>query len=180
VVRINAGTRAGSGVYVRSDLVLTTARLVGGSAVVEVVTADGTRVLALVAQADRARDLALVQVARPGPPVRVYDGPALQPGGPVEAIGLAEDDGVVVLAGHYRRTGAASSAGGSSSADRIELDVRATPVRPEGLPWFVGDRLIGLGTGGGSQPARGLLRIARTSEVRDFLYGAGGALAAVP
>jgi S1-C subfamily serine protease len=173
VVRVNAGTRAGSGVYIRSDLVLTTAKLVAGSAVVEIATADGTRVLGLVARADRARDLALVQVARPGPPVALYDGPALPSGRPVEAIALAEDAGVVLMPGRYR-------AAGSSSTDLVQVDMRTPPVQPEGLPWFLGDRLIGVGAGGADQGAQGSLFAVRASEIRDFLHGASGALAAVP
>ena len=50
-----------------TDLVLTTAQLVERASVVDVVAADGTRVLGLVARADAARNLALVQVSRPGP-----------------------------------------------------------------------------------------------------------------
>ena len=51
-----------------------------GASVVDVLTVDGARVLGLVARADPVRDLALVQVARPGPPVMLHDGPPLSSG----------------------------------------------------------------------------------------------------
>jgi hypothetical protein len=177
VVRIIAGTRAGSAVYVRPDLVLTTAALVAGSAVVEIATADGARVLGLVARADQARNLALVQVARPGPPVAVYDGPRAEAGSPIEAIALAEDAGVLVTPGHYRGGGAIPGAAGSISVGLAQVEVRAPPVRPEGLPWFLGDRVIAIGTGPAGDHGQNSLFAIQAAEIRDFLYGAGGALA---
>ena len=76
VVAIRAGSAAGYGFYVRKDMVLTTRGLVGSISVVDVTTADGATVPALVAAVDPARDLALLQVPRPGPAVILDDGPA--------------------------------------------------------------------------------------------------------
>ncbi len=180
VVRVNAGARAGSGVYVRSDLVLTTAQLVDGSSVVDIATADGTRVLGLVARADQARNLALVQVARPGPPIAFYDGPPVQPGRAVEAIALAEGAGVVLTPGRYHGTGAMPDPIGRASLDLARVDVRAPPVQPEGLPWFLGDRVVGVGTGSAEGGADGSLNAVRARDALDFLYGAGGALSELP
>jgi Trypsin-like peptidase domain len=180
VVRLNAGTRAGSGVYVRADLVLTTAQLVDGSSVVDVATADGARVLGLVARADRARNLALIQVARPGPPAALYDGPPVQPGRPVEAIALTEGAGVVLTPGRYRDAGAISGITGGASVDLAQIDVRSPPLQPEGLPWFLGDRVIGVGVGSPEGGADRPLGAVRAREVLDFLYGAGGALSQLP
>jgi hypothetical protein len=84
VVAIRAGGTAGHGFYVREDLVLTTYRLVGATSVVDVTTADGATVPALVAAVDAARDLALLQVPRPGPALALYEGAppaALRPSG---------------------------------------------------------------------------------------------------
>jgi hypothetical protein len=177
IVRVDAGARAGSAVYVRSDLVLTTAELVAGSVVVGVATADRTRVLGLVARADQARNLALVQVARPGPPVAVYDGPPVAVGGPIEGIALAEQAGVVVTPGRYRGPAATPRVTGSASAERVQVEVQAPPVQPEALPWFLGDRVIALGTGGPVGSGRSLLSAIQASDIRAFLYGATGALA---
>ncbi len=180
VVRVHAGTRAGSGVYIRSDLVLTTAQLVDGSSVVDVATADGTRVLGLVARADQARDLALIQVARPGPPVALYDGPPVQPGRPLEAIVLAEGAGVVLTPGRYRGSGMIAGVTGRAPVDLARIDVSSPPLQPEGLPWFLGDRVIGVGVGSPEDEAGASLSAVRAREVLDFLYGAGGALAELP
>ena len=76
VVAIHAGRAAGHGFYVREDLVLTTYQLVGATSVVDVTTADGATVPALVAAVDPARDLALLQVPRPGPAAVLYQGAA--------------------------------------------------------------------------------------------------------
>jgi hypothetical protein len=173
VLRVANGGRDGSGVYVRADLVLTTAQLVAGSSVVDVVAADGARVLGLVARTDQARNLALVQVARPGPPVAFYDGPPVPAGRAVEAVALAEGAGVVLTPGRYR-------AAGTSPVALAQVDARPPPVPPEGLPWFLGDRVVGLGTGGAGEGAPGPLPAVRASEVLEFLYGAGGALGQLP
>jgi hypothetical protein len=171
IVRIIAGTRDGSAVYVRPDLVLTTAALVAGSAVVEIATADGMRVLGLVARADQARNLALVQVAHPGPPAALYDGPPAPGGGQVEGIALTDGAGVLVTPGRYR------AGSGSAAADLAKIEVRAPPAQLEGLPWFLGDQVIAIGAGGGVGQGQGGVRAVQASEIHAFLYGAGGALA---
>ncbi len=76
MVAIRAGRAAGHGFYVREDLVLTTYQLVGATSVVDVTTPDGATVPALVAAVDAARDLALLQVPRPGPAAVLYQGAA--------------------------------------------------------------------------------------------------------
>ena len=163
IVRINAGARTGSAVYVRPDLVLTTAALVAGSAVVEIATADGTRVLGLVARTDQARNLALVQVARPGPPVAVYDGPA----GRGRRFGRGDrTDRGRRRPGDARpipRRRAVPGPTGATSVDLAKVDARAPPVQPDGLPWFLGDRVIAVGTGG-PRRAGPELALGRTGE----------------
>ena len=160
IVRIIAGTRDGSAVYVRPDLVLTTAALVAGSAVVEIATADGMRVLGLVARADQARNLALVQVAHPGPPAALYDGPPAPGGGQVEGIALTEGAGVLVTPGRYR------AGSGSAAADVAKIEVRAPPAQLEGLPWFLGDQVIAIGAGGGVGQGQGGVRAVQASNSR--------------
>jgi Trypsin-like peptidase domain len=111
VVAIRAGRALGHGFYVRDDLVLTTYQLVGATSVVDVTTADGATVPALVAAVDPARDLALLQVPRPGPATALYQGaepvPARPPGAsdpglPVlwsdQVIGITAGQGMVPIA----------------------------------------------------------------------------------
>jgi len=93
VVAIHAGKAAGHGFYVREDLVLTTYQLVRATSVVDVTTADGATVPALVAAVDARRDLALLQVPRPGPAATLYDGTAPAP---AQAAG-ADGAGLPVL-----------------------------------------------------------------------------------
>ncbi len=118
VVAIRAGSSAGNGFYVREDLVLTTHELVGAVSVVDVTTADGATVPALVAALDPAGNLALLQVPRPGPVVALNRG-ALPPeqlagadGGPGRPV---LSDGQVV----GMTTGVAGQQGGIVSVDAI-------------------------------------------------------------
>jgi Trypsin-like peptidase domain len=118
VVAIRAGSSAGNGFYVREDLVLTTHELVGAVSVVDVTTADGATVPALVAAVDPVRNLALLQVPRPGPVIALYRG-ALAPeqlagadGGPGRPV---LSDGQVA----GMTTGVAGQQGGIVSVDAI-------------------------------------------------------------
>ena len=172
VVHLAAGGRSGSGVYVRRDLILTPAQLVDRTSVVDVVTRDGARVLGLVARTDPIRGLALVQVARPGPPVAFYDGPSPEPGRAVEAIALAAGGAATVTPGRLRGADPAF-------AGRAYIDASAAPAQAEATPWFLGDRLIALVAGDAVDRPDGALAAVRASEILDFLYGSGGALAAL-
>jgi hypothetical protein len=66
---------------------------------------------------------------------------------------------------------------GSASAERAQVEVQAPPVQPEALPWFLGTRVIALGTSGPVGSGRSLLSAVQASDIRAFLYGATGALA---
>ena len=124
VVVIRAGRAAGNGFYLREDLVLTTYQLVGATSVVDVTTADGATVPALVAAVDPAQDLALLQVPRPGPPATLYQGNALPPVSAPGAPGLPVlvDDQVV---GMTTGTGTAGQSVVPVDAIRAFLDSQA-------------------------------------------------------
>ena len=175
VVHLAASTRSGSGVYVRPDMVLTSAQLVDGSSVIDVVTSDGARVLGLVARADPGRDLALVQVQRPGPPVTFYDGPPLAPGRPVEGLALAGSGGATLIPGQLQ--GSAPSLAAPTSADVAYVAAPTAPADPLAMPWFLGDAVIGIVAGAALDRQSGL-RTVGSREILDFLYGSGGALTA--
>ena len=118
VVAVRAGKAAGHGFYVRGDMVLTTHGLVAGISVVDVTTADGATVPALVAAVDQARDLALLQVPRPGPAVVLHEGPAGAPKLPGGDLGpgrpVFSDDRVV---------------GMTSNADQQQGVIRVDAIR---------------------------------------------------
>ena len=131
-------------------------------------------VLGLVARSDPLRNLALVQVGRPGPPVAFYDGRRRPP---------AVRSRRVALAG--RRT-AASGHLGRYRARRPDLptslahmEAPTLPDPPEAPPWFLGDGLIGSVPAARTSGRRGRYPPSAPSEILDFLYGAGGALAAL-
>ena len=169
VVRVAAGERSGSGVYVRPDLVLTTTQLVDRTSVVDVTTHDGARVLGLVARSDPIRGLALVQVSRPGRPVAFYDGPPLEPGQLVEAIAFAGSGVATVTPGRLRGTDPVFP-------DRAYVDA---PAQGEATPWFLGDQVIAMVAGDAVERTDAAPAAVRASEILDFLYGSGGALAAL-
>ncbi len=175
VVQIAAGDRTGGGFYIRPDLVLTTAELVADSSVVDVASADGVTVLGLVARVDRARDVALVQVSRSGSPLDLYDGPPVEIGRLVDVFSAA-NGGPIVTRGLYR--GLRSKSGGAT-AGLAQVEI-ASPIRAQpGGAWFLADRVIGM-TAGSGEADHGLLFAVPASEMAAFLYGADGALAALP
>ncbi|MCE3249453.1 MAG: hypothetical protein K0R41_3278 [Geminicoccaceae bacterium] len=161
IVRLAAGARSGSGIYVRPDLVLTTAQMVEGASVVDVMTAD------------------LVQVARPGRPVMLHDGPPLAPGQPVEALALGADSGTNLSQGRYEGSSAPGVAGPGFTG-LVSMHGPAAPVERLAMPWFAGDALIGLAGGAPFENPDGSIGVVGSSAIRDFLYGSGGALAALP
>jgi Trypsin-like peptidase domain len=127
VVLIRAGRAAGSGFYVRENLVLTTYQLVRAISVADITTADGATVPALVAAVDPSRDLALLQMPRPGPPAALYEGSMLPP---VRPLDTSEPGLPVLVDGQVvgMTTGAAGAAGQevvSIDAIRVFLDNQA-------------------------------------------------------
>lgn len=169
VVRIDATRGSGGGFYVGPDLVLTTARLVDGSSVVDVATADGTTTLGLVARADPVRDLALVHVPRPGVPVTLYTGGSLS-GRAAQAIALTTGNAVAVVAVHGGRAEPASSRPVYGAPVRVELG--APIAEHEGVPLFQGDRVIGMIAGNGATSGATSLLAVRANAIRDFLEAA--------
>ncbi|MEM7022069.1 MAG: hypothetical protein AAF637_05685 [Pseudomonadota bacterium] len=106
IVTVRGSRTAGQGFYVRDNVVLTTYQLVGATSVVDVTTADGVMVAALVAAVGPAEDLALVHMPRRGTALPLHQGqaprvgpigPASQPGRPVlldgKVVGMVADQG---------------------------------------------------------------------------------------
>ena len=62
----------------------------------------------------------------------------------------------------------------------VSIDAPAAPADELAMPWFAGDALIGLAGGAPFENPDGSLRVVGSSAIRDFLYGSGGALAALP
>jgi hypothetical protein len=179
VVAILADQGSGSGVYVHHDLVLTTAAAVEDASVADVVTADGGRVLGLVARRDPLRNLALIKVGRPGPPVTLHDRTPLADGRAIEAI-VRGDAGEIRLApGRYVGTGPATGLTMPTFVDLTYIEAPTLPDPPEATPWFLGDELIALGTGSAVDRPGTPRGAIGAGEILDFLYGPGGALAAL-
>ncbi len=175
VVAILADGRAGAGVYLREDLVLTTAQLVERASVVDVTAVDGTRVLGLVARADAARNLALVQVSRRGLPAALHDGPAPARGTVVEAIVPTAGGKLTRAAGRYLGDGPVVGLVPPTSADLAYLGAPTLQEPPEAAPWFLGDRLVGLGVAGPADaPSDAPHHAIRAAEIAEFLADAGG------
>ena len=180
VVGIRADQRSGSGVYVRDDLVLTTAAVTGGASVADVVTAEGGRVLGLVAHSDPLRNLALLQVGRPGLPVRLHDGRPPAAGQALEAVIRSAAGEIARAAGRYVGTGPATGRAVPGSAELAHIEAPTLPDPAEATPWFLDGRLLALGTGDAADEASAPQRAIGAGAIVDFLYGPGGALAALP
>ena len=90
VVLIEPQRGFGSGFYVKPDWILTNAHVVGDAEVVTVTSYDGVKASGRVVRRDLERDLALIQASHPGQAAILFDGPSLQVGSAVEAIGHPE------------------------------------------------------------------------------------------
>jgi S1-C subfamily serine protease len=139
VVRLDAGSRRGSGVYVAPRLVVTTTDLVEHTSVIDVTTSDGEAALGLVVHTDAERGLAVVHVPRAGRPALLSDAPASGSGEMVEVLELVER-GQARLSRAVLQRG--NGAGGGVPALQLELDGAA--ATSTGAPVFLNDRAIAL------------------------------------
>jgi hypothetical protein len=139
LVRLETGSRKGSGFYVKPRLVATTADLVGTASMVDVTTSDGEKVLGLVVYTDPARDLAVVHVPRSGRPAALSRASALTPGQTVDVLELLGHDRARMTIAPVRP----ATAEGTTSAAQVELDLAGAPATP-GAPVFVNERAVGL------------------------------------
>ena len=158
VVRLEAGSRRGNGIYVRPRLVVTTLDLVDGTSVIDVITDDGEAALGLVVHTDAERGLAVVHVPRAGRPALLSDGPASTSGQMVEVLELIE-------AGQARRTRAVFRGGIGAPALQLELDAAA--ATSAGAPVFLNGRAIGLIAAREGAPAGDLVPIEALDELLE-------------
>ncbi len=163
IVGVVAGARSGTGFYVRSDLVVTTHRLAGNATVVDLTTAGGQKVPGLLAAADPERDLALVQIPKPGTPVVLGAGPL---GGPV----------LVVLGDEGRAIPVELAAGPGSGM----LRVRSARFLHDGLigaPVFLDRTVIGVLSSAAGRPNEML--VVPASAILEFVGRHAGPVAAM-
>lgn len=161
VVRLEAGSRRGSGFYVRPRLVVTTVDLVGRTSVVDVTTSDGEAVLGLVVHTDPDRGLAVVHVPRAGRPALLSDAPTSRPGHTVDVLEL-------MGAGQARLTRAALEGGNRTGDGGSALHLRlkaADAAISAGAPVFLNDRAIALVGARDSGPERDVIPIEAFDEL---------------
>jgi hypothetical protein len=158
VVRLEAGSRRGNGVYVRPRLVVTTVDVVDGTSVIDVITDDGEAALGLVVHIDAERGLAVVHVPRAGRPALLSDGPASTSGQMVEVLELIEP-------GQARRTRTVLQGGNGAPALQLELDAAA--ATSAGAPVFLNGRAIGLIAAREGAPAGDLVPIEALDELLE-------------
>jgi len=162
VVEVTAADQKGSGVYVARHLVLTSYRLVQGATLIDVHTADGETVAGLLADADPGRDLALVQVPRPGAPLGWRAGAHLPPSSLVEVL---TSEGAVTARIAPER-----------GAMRVRIE-GARPSGPFGAPVVLGAEAVAIVTALGDAGGR-TLQAASADEIVRFLERGTGPLAA--
>ena len=163
VVRLEAGSRRGSGFYVRPRLVVTTVDLVGRTSVVDVTTSDGEAVLGLVVHTDPDRGLAVVHVPRAGRPAPLSDAPTSRPGHMVDVLEL-------MGAGQARLTRAALDGGNPTGDGGSALHLRlkaADAAISAGAPVFLNDRAIALVGARDSGPERDVIPIEAFDELLE-------------
>jgi hypothetical protein len=139
VVRLDAGSRRGSGIYVTPRLVVTTTDLVERTSVIDVTTSDGEAALGLVVHTDADRGLALVHVPRAGRPALLSDAAAPASGQTVEVLELTEQ-GQARLSRAVLQRG--NSTGEGVPAPQLQLDGAA--ATGTGAPVFLNGHAIAL------------------------------------
>jgi S1-C subfamily serine protease len=137
VVRLDAGSRRGSGVYVAPRLVVTTTDLVEHTSVIDVTTSDGEAALGLVVHTDAERGLAVVHVPRAGRPALLSDAHASGSGQMVEVLELVER-------GQARLSRAVLQRGNSEGVPALQLELDGAAATSTGAPVFLNDRAIAL------------------------------------
>lgn len=147
VVRIGRSPGRGSGVVTAPGVVVTNAHNLRGDEVT-VTFADGRQVVAAVAGVDPEGDLAALTVdTGDAAPLAVADGPAVETGRPVFALGAIPGGGARVSFGVVSATGRHfRGPGGRLISDAVE---HTAPLAPgsSGGPLVDGDgRLLGLNT----------------------------------
>ena len=163
VVRLEAGSRRGSGFYVRPRLVVTTDDLVGRTSVIDVTTSDGETVLGLVVHTDPDRNLAVVHVPRAGRPAPFFDESPLGSGRTVDVLEL-------IGQGQARLTRATLQAGNrmTSGAPALHLDLDAADAATStGAPVFLNDRAIAVVAARENGPQRNVIPIEALDELLE-------------
>jgi hypothetical protein len=139
VVRLDAGGRRGSGIYVTPRLVVTTTDLVERTSVVDVTSSDGEAALGLVVHTDADRGLAVVHVPRAGRPALLSDAAVPGSGQTVEVLELMER-------GQARLSRAVLQRGNSTGVGvpALQLKLDSATATGTGAPVFLNGRAIAL------------------------------------
>jgi hypothetical protein len=139
VVRLDAGSRRGSGIYVTPRLVVTTTDLVERTSVVDVTSSNGEAALGLVVHTDTDRGLAVVHVPRAGRPALLSDAAASGSGQTVEVLELMER-GQALLSRAVLQRGNSTGAG----VPALQLEINGAAATGTGAPVFLNGRAIAL------------------------------------
>jgi hypothetical protein len=151
VVRLEAGSRRGNGLYVRPRLVVTAADLVGSASVIDVATSKGEAGLGLVVHVDPERNIAFVHVPRAGRPALRSDAARSWPGHAVDVLELTGP-------GQARMTRSILQDISGTTALRLELDPADAAVSI-GAPVFLSDRAVALVAGREGAPGGNVISI---------------------
>jgi hypothetical protein len=160
VVRLEAGSRRGNGLYVRPRLVVTAADLVGSASVIDVTTSEGEAGLGLVVHTDPERNIAFVHVPRAGRPALWSDASDSWPGHTVDVLELTAP-------GQARLTRSILQGSNGEPARWLELDP-TDAAAGIGAPVFLNDRAIALVAMGEGAPEGNLISIEALDELLEL------------
>jgi hypothetical protein len=161
VVRLDAGSRRGSGIYVTPQLVVTTTDLVERTSGLDVTTSDGETGLGLVVHTDADRGLAVVHVPRAGRPALLSDA-ASGSGQMVEVLELIEP-------GQARLSRAVLQRGNSTGAGMpaLQLQLDGAAATATGAPVFLDGRAIALIVAREGAPEGSLIPVQALDELLE-------------
>ncbi|WP_199177989.1 S1C family serine protease [Mycobacterium hubeiense] len=147
VVTVQTDTGVGSGVVLRSDVIVTNAHVVGQQRDVTIVFADGVRSPGEVVGTDKVTDVAVVRTERTNLPVPPYRTDLPKPGERAVAIGspLGFQNSVTagIISGLHRDI-PGSAASTPSLVDLIQTDASISPGNSGGALLDAQGRVVGI------------------------------------
>ncbi len=166
VVIVRTADGHGTGFYVEPHRIITNAHVVGSIRTISLETASGEKFTGVVRKRDIGRDLALIEVTKPGQPVELA-GHIVRQGDTVEAIGhprgyfFSLTRGVVSALRRHRL---------EAGADHVQVIQMDTTIAPgnSGGPLYSKDKVIGINTFG-RRDSSGLNFAVHSAEIAIFL-----------
>jgi S1-C subfamily serine protease len=144
VVIVRTANSLGTGFYIEPQRIITNAHVVGSTRTISLESVNGDKFTGVVKKLDIGRDLALIEVARPGLPLELA-GHIVRQGDTVEALGHPKELYFSLTRGIVSALRRQRLAAGADHVQVIQMDTTIAPGNSGG-PLFAKDKVIGINT----------------------------------